>query len=449
MATQYTKQEYMLAKNVSCYEFLLSRGYEMLKHGHNHKLKQHDSLVLFADGGFKWYSKNNVSGNAITLLKELENMPINEAIKELASYSGGHLKTIDQHTNSAKKSIEKSESKKESTFVLPERNSSTKKVVEYLTTQRMLPKEIVDFALENNLVYQDKNGNCIFVGYDENKEPKFATLRGTYEKVFRKDIEGSSKACGFSSVNKESNVLYVFESAIDSLSMMAINDSNSDNYLSLNGVSLVALDKFLKNNPNINTIITCLDNDDAGRDATRKIWNEYGQDYKMQFYNYLAKDINEQLILNSQEPKLIILESDLESINAGEVLTFADAEKYLVNGSKEYSVKAQIIQGDFKLTENITFTNSVAEKSTFENGINNFVKTSLTFIKNMLKEINNLPIDEKEKRKEKAELNYYKNQILQIGNAYKSFKEEKQIPNEIKVEQSKISNLKQSKVMER
>ncbi len=439
MGIQYSQEEYDLAKTVNCRDFLASRGYEMTQHGKNYKLKEHNSLVLFADGGFKWYSKEGVSGNAITLLNALENMPINEAVKELANYSGG---VVTNTVNSSKKVSTKPkeyigttepstfDKAKNEIFILPEKNSSTKRIVDYLTNERHLSKDVVDFAIKENLVYQDKQGNCIFVGYDENKEPKFATLRGTYEKVYRKDILNSVKACGFSSVNKESSTLYVFESAIDSLSMMSINNSTKDNYLSLNGVSLSALDNFLEHNQNIKTIITCLDNDSAGRDATRKIWNSYGQDHTMKFYNFLAKDINEQLKLNLQEPKVIIIDSNIDSINVGQVMTFAETEEQVPKFPSDCFVTIKIVQGDFVLSEGINIIGANNEDMNFRNIVKHTVEKNIQGIKTMLSQVNEMPIDDKEKKEVREELNFNKNQTLQLSFAFSKYEAEKQKVNE-------------------
>ncbi|MFV0502680.1 MAG: DUF3991 and toprim domain-containing protein [Lachnospirales bacterium] len=332
MSVKYSKEEYNIAKNVSCFTYLTAKGYEVEKHGQHHKLKEHDSLVLFNDGKFKWYSKD-LYGNAITLLKELEYKPLNIAIKELAQFAGG-INNVRSPTHSKSKNkteVQKEEqeqsqeqkqpekvSKLDTEFTLPKRNTSTDKVRKYLIEIRGLSKEVVDYAIANNLVYQDVKGNCIFVGYDANKKPKFATLRGTYEKKFRQDIKGSNKTCGFSIVNKNSKNLYIFESAIDSLSMMSLigmKNSANNNFLALNGTSIKTLENFLNNNPNIDTIITCLDNDEAGRKATKKIWEIYKKTHKMKYYRLSAKDINEHLIQKNKTGNLPINNKEVSKNN--------------------------------------------------------------------------------------------------------------------------------------
>lgn len=422
MPTQYTEEEYKLAKQVSCLDYLSSNGYEILKHGHQHKLKMHDSLILFDDGGFKWFSKN-LSGNAITLLNELENIPINEAIKKLATFSNVNVSkntNIVKNENTKDKTETKQvERQKVKEFILPEKNTSDKKVREYLIENRKVSKEVVDYAIANNLVYQDKKGNCIFVGYDEKQEPKFATLRGTYDKKFRKDILGSEKSCGFSLLNKNSDTLYVFESAIDSLSMMSIQNSTKDNYLSLNGTSIGALDNFLEHNKNIKTIVTCLDNDEAGRGATKKIWSEHKGNYSLKIYNFLAKDINEQLILNNEKPLIEILECNLQNVNFDGKFTFAEFENLIANNSN-LTIKAKITQGKFTLAENISINYD------FKSSINNHLTKSLDFIKDLKNTLNEVKsVDKKDIAKEKLELNKYKNQIIQLSNSYKKYENEK------------------------
>lgn len=440
MSVQYSKEEYGIAKNVSCFDYVVANGYEVEKHGHHHKLKKHDSLVLFNDGGFKWYSKDGISGNAITLLKELEGKSLNVAIKELAEFGGGVRSPTLQ--NNSKNNANYSKKQNINEFILPQKNNSTKRVFEYLTKKRGLHKDIVDYAITNNLVYQDNNGNCIFVGYDEMKEPKFATVRGTYEKLYRKDIAASSKSCGFSVVNKNSNVLYVFESAIDSLSMMSINNSLKENYLSLNGTSLGSLENFLKNNSNIDTIITCLDNDEAGRNATKKIWGNYKESYNMKYYSLFAKDVNEQLLLDKLEPKIIILDSNIVEIGIGDIYSFKEFDNIMNNnqGSSSF-IKVKVLQGDKELSSDMLL---IFEKGTrtFERAINHYLSTNLSTINSLKKEINSMEnVDKKELMKDNVELNGRKSKLLQLSKVYTKYKE-----NESYINNAKSKNLINRKV---
>ncbi len=71
------------------------------------------------------------------------------------------------------------------------------------------------------MLYQSANfRNAVFVGYDGDM-PAYAFKRNIF-KDFKLEHTGSNKAFSFNYQNKESNVLHVFEAAIDLLSYMTL-----------------------------------------------------------------------------------------------------------------------------------------------------------------------------------------------------------------------------------
>ena len=151
----------------------------------------------------------------------------------------------------------------------------------------------------------------------------FCVIFGIYEKLvdsvlnifkdFKLEHTGSNKAFSFNYQNKESNVLHVFEAAIDLLSYMTLLkmediDYKSFNYLSLGGACEkiaakteadmpIALKAFLERNPNVQIIVFHLDNDEVGRGATQKIMMIARRNYQC-FDNHpvIFKDVNEELV---------------------------------------------------------------------------------------------------------------------------------------------------------
>ena len=79
---------------------------------------------------------------------------------------------------------------------------------------------------------------------------------------YRGDVAGSDKAFGFCHRGTD-NQLFVFEAAIDLLSFIQLfpKDWKKRSYLSLGGVSSVALMTFLSERPQITSVFLCLDND--------------------------------------------------------------------------------------------------------------------------------------------------------------------------------------------
>ncbi|MBQ9721182.1 MAG: toprim domain-containing protein, partial [Oscillospiraceae bacterium] len=132
--------------------------------------------------------------------------------------------------------------------------------------------------------------NCVFVGY-EGDTPRYGALRGTLsESTFVGDVPGSDKRFSFAVPMQAGSggTLCVFECAIDALSYLTLlkmrgQDWRKANTLSLAGIYQpkrngeikfpIALGQFLKDNPQIERVILCLDNDGPGRAATAAIKN--------------------------------------------------------------------------------------------------------------------------------------------------------------------------------
>lgn len=110
------------------------------------------------------------------------------------------------------------------------------------------------------------------------------------------------------------NSVHLFESAIDLLSYATLKELNNElfneeNLLSLAGVyrpakiitdskTPEALSTYLKNNPNIDTIIMHLDNDETGRLATKAIQFSLPDSYKIiDSPPKIGKDYNDYLCI--------------------------------------------------------------------------------------------------------------------------------------------------------
>lgn len=149
---------------------------------------------------------------------------------------------------------------------LPEKASNYCRAAWYLMQIRGIEPEIVSRLMhEKKLYQQDKTGNCVFVGYDEEGVAKYCSMRGTTpERPFKQDREHSDKSYPFH-IAGTSTRLYVCESPIDAMSQANIIkikglDWTVDHYISLGGLSDQALERFLQQN-HITEIIFCLDND--------------------------------------------------------------------------------------------------------------------------------------------------------------------------------------------
>ena len=121
--------------------------------------------------------------------------------------------------------------------------------------------------------------NCVFCGYDEEGEMKYAAMRSVkQDSSFRQDAVGSDKQYGFT-MEGTSDELYVFEAPIDAMSHATLFkleglDWKQDSRISMGGLSDLALEQYLKTHPDIKKIHFCLDNDEAGKNKIYGVYDE-------------------------------------------------------------------------------------------------------------------------------------------------------------------------------
>ena len=120
------------------------------------------------------------------------------------------------------------------------------------------------------LYEDDPHHNCVFVGLDENGAARHAHLRstGSQGKVFRINVESSDIKHSFHK-NGTDRSLYVFEAPIDLLSHITLYPAGwlEHSYVACCGTSIQPVLERLRQNPKLDTVYLCLDNDEAGEDA--------------------------------------------------------------------------------------------------------------------------------------------------------------------------------------
>jgi len=273
--------------------------------------KSHDSLKI-SNGLWYWFTKQVGGKNAIDYLMKVRDYSFINAVQTVM----GNIKV---QAPIIYKQKEKSKDRK---LDLPLKASNNNIAINYLLS-RGIEKEIIQFCIERNLLYEEhKNHNVVFVGYDEKQIPRYAFCRATNEERFMREATGSDKKYSFKiNSQKENNILHVFESSIDLLSFATLLKLSSrnwkeENMLSLGGIYTsnydinkskipVALVEFLEKNPNINEIHLHLDRDLAGRNATTFLQQVLNEKYKVLDSTVpFGKDMNEFLCLKKQTQKI-------------------------------------------------------------------------------------------------------------------------------------------------
>ena len=279
--------------------------------------KEHDSLKI-SNG--KWYQWSRGIGSHsaldylisvkgydfVTAIETITGMVIPSVPSPVASESlNGTVKasmetekaSMETKPNTAVQAIK---NKEQNPLLLPLKKRNNERAINYLF-DRGIDYQLICECISSGLIYESADySNVVFVGRDRNKEPRFATCRGTYG-YFKQDCPGSDKRYSFrlmadSSLKDRNHAeVHLFEGAVDVLSYASYlgyegKDYHKTNLLSLSGVHCshedsgkipIALDAFLEENPQVKKIILHLDNDRAGRMSTKNLITQLEKEYKV------------------------------------------------------------------------------------------------------------------------------------------------------------------------
>lgn len=279
---RYTEDEIQIAKSVDLVDLAESVNLPVKKKGNYYQLKDMSSAMIFNRTSWYRYSES-VGGSTIDFLMYFKDMEYKEAVSYLLDFAGYRkldtAKQWEKHKEFIARAKNRETKKEKKPFVLPEKSQSCRRLYAYLMKKRKLSKQVIQFWLKNNLLYEsEKFHNLVFLGKDTQGKVRFASQRGTvdtYGKAFKSDVEGNDKTYGVNLVSESSGVLNVYEAAIDAMSDMDFRKDYDANILALGMVSDGPLHKLLENYAHIHTLNLCLDNDEPGRKAAKKIGRKY------------------------------------------------------------------------------------------------------------------------------------------------------------------------------
>lgn len=273
--------------------------------------KSHDSIKI-SNGLWYWFTKGVGGKSAIDYLIKVKNLSFINAVQTVL----GNIKI------QAPVKYEQQEKNHGRKFKIPVKARNNDRAINYLLS-RGIDKEIIQYCIENKLIYQEeRTNNVVFIGYDNNKIPSYAFCRATNQERFMREATGSNKKYSFKiESDKENNIVHLFESSIDLLSfatLLSLENRNwkEENLLSLGGIYSskydiektkipISLTEFLERNPNVNEIHLHLDRDLAGRNASAFFQQVLSKKYKV-FNRTMpyGKDVNEYLCLKKDVKKI-------------------------------------------------------------------------------------------------------------------------------------------------
>ncbi|MDR2043306.1 MAG: DUF3991 and toprim domain-containing protein [Clostridium sp.] len=238
--------------------------------------RTHDSLKI-SNGKWCWHSRGIGGRSALDYLVKVRGMGFLEAVEQIMGRAALQPPAAISRPKEPPRP-----------FALPQEDGGISEVERYLHGRRGISRDVIRSCAGLRMLYQTRNrgyANAVFVGYDKDRTPRYAGLRGTVGS-FKGDAPGSDKRYSFA-LPGGGRSLHLFESAIDLLSFATLEgarvpDLSGGDLLSLSGVYRPgrtaggsalppALTRYLADHPEIRGIHLHLDSDPAGRLATQAI----------------------------------------------------------------------------------------------------------------------------------------------------------------------------------
>lgn len=261
--------------------------------GNTYCTRSHDSLKI-SNGKWFWWSRGFGGRSALDYLIKVRELSFIEAVEQIVGRAASEPPVFVSTKEQKSKAL-----------LLPEPYPHMDEVVRYLK-RRGIDRELTHACIQSGRIYESHNEaepggtvyiNAVFVGFDENNQPRYASLRGI-NGDFKGEATGSDKRYSFAlPAIQPADSVHLFESAVDLLSYatlikMSGKEYSAENLLSLAGIYQpqkdisqskvpAALTRFLEDNPQVKTVLLHLDNDYAGRMATKAIITVLPKEYKV------------------------------------------------------------------------------------------------------------------------------------------------------------------------
>lgn len=269
------------AKEVRVIDFMDANGISAKQEGAGeepyYRLEDHDSFVVKGEKFF-WNSQQKGGYGAISFAMTYYDLKFPEAVQRVNEHE--YVPTQFRQTN-----ISKEPFKYPSYFEVKE----TDPIKDYLVNERKIDSRVVDWCIKKDLIVQDRKDNVVFKWKDKEGEVVGADRQGTKQLdnggYFKGMIANSKDTGGFSiDVGKNPSKVAVFESPIDMLSYWSVHKNNVQDtkLLSMGGLKIGSVNQAIKDahseGNKIDTIISAVDNDKAGKTFHEKLKEQFGED---------------------------------------------------------------------------------------------------------------------------------------------------------------------------
>ena len=297
-----TKKERYLAGHIDLVTLLRSRGETLKKLGSEWEWKFHDERVTIRNN--VWFDQyTQKGGDAVDFFRYFYGESEEQAAAMLLNCSVADLEELPARSPPNLPRTKQEEPKQ---LEISPAYSNMRRVFAYLCQTRGIDPEVVSAFAHARLLYESADHhNAMFVGRDGQGRVRHLHARGALiGSSFRQTLPGSEKVYSFH-WQGTSGKLYAFEAPIDLLSYISLHPEGwqGHTYVALCGVSAAPIHRLLEAQPQLEEVILCLDNDEAGHKAARRIAAELLREWNVTVSAEFPsqKDWNDELLATSQE----------------------------------------------------------------------------------------------------------------------------------------------------
>ncbi|MBR3631180.1 MAG: DUF3991 and TOPRIM domain-containing protein [Oscillospiraceae bacterium] len=302
------------AREADLLQYFQSSGYEVEKRGRDFYVKEFPGLCIKPEENQWYHHYTNVgrTNNSIDCLTHVLGYDFNQAVYELTGQDISTMKAADypkklapQLTSPPKTAAPPPEKRE---LVMPEQAENMRRIFAYFCKTRKIPAPIVEELVHAGLLYQSsKNGNAVFVHKAADGKVTGAEIQGTstykrYKGVAAGTGDSAFTFMPFPAKDGRPKRAYLFESAIDLMSFYTFCDKKKlqgSMFISMAGLKPTVPKQLHAQGVEI---ISCVDNDDAGRRFETENGFVRTASVKSNLDEKGFKDWNELLVFRSQNP---------------------------------------------------------------------------------------------------------------------------------------------------
>ncbi|MDE7363565.1 MAG: DUF3991 domain-containing protein [Ruminococcus sp.] len=327
------------ARETDLLSYLKTSGYTISQHGQQFYVKQFPGLCIKPESNawYHFYTNQGRTNNSIDCLTLILGRSFKQAVYELTGKDVSNMRSSDypkkqapQYTSPPPPPKTEKENK---VMKMPEQAPNMRQLFAYFCQTRKIPAEIVEELVHANLLYQSqnnfstvingvpqtfKNANAVFVHRNEKGEAVGGEIQGCNSfKRFKGIVAGTGESAfmfsPFPAKDGKPKRAYIFESAIDLMSFYTFCDKKKLTgavFVSMAGLKPAVPKKLQEQGVKI---ISCVDNDDAGRQFEKENNFERSESVKGYLDYKGFKDWNELLVFKSENPDVNIMEKSSAS----------------------------------------------------------------------------------------------------------------------------------------